>query len=86
MVLNADNSGPAVLFDKPVQEAVAALQGVELDRPSTAYCNTGVVGALTWFVMHELLGMQDVDLYDGSMHEWSKDKARPVEGLQVASK
>jgi thiosulfate/3-mercaptopyruvate sulfurtransferase len=86
MVLNADNSGPAVIFDKPVQESVAALQGVELDRPTTAYCNTGVVGALTWFVMREVLGMQDVDLYDGSMHEWSQDETRPVEGLQVAAK
>jgi thiosulfate/3-mercaptopyruvate sulfurtransferase len=47
--------------------------------PSVAYCNTGHWAATDWFVLHEILGRQDVSLYDGSMVEWTADATRPVE-------
>jgi thiosulfate/3-mercaptopyruvate sulfurtransferase len=47
--------------------------------PSVAYCNTGHWAATDWFVLHEILGRQDVSLYDGSMVEWTADASRPVE-------
>ncbi len=46
--------------------------------PVVTYCNTGHWSATDWFVLHELLGRQDVKLYDGSMVEWSMDPHRPV--------
>ena len=34
------------------------------------YCNEGLHAAMPWFVLHELLGYEDVRLYDDSMAEW----------------
>ncbi len=42
-----------------------------LDGPSIiAYCRIGERSAHTWFVLHELLGRDDVKNYDGSWTEW----------------
>ncbi|MBA2126071.1 hypothetical protein DLM45_07520 [Hyphomicrobium methylovorum] len=46
--------------------------GLNPDRPVAPYCNTGHVAAIDWFVLHELLGYQNVSLYDGSMLAWTK--------------
>jgi thiosulfate/3-mercaptopyruvate sulfurtransferase len=46
--------------------------------PVVTYCNTGHWSATDWFVLHELLGRQDVKVYDGSMVEWAADPHRPV--------
>lgn len=46
--------------------------------PVVSYCNTGHWAATDWFVLHELLGRQDVKLYDGSMVEWTAGASRPI--------
>src|SRR5436190_15067662 len=38
--------------------------------PVIAYCRIGERSAHTWFVLHELLGVDDVVNYDGSWTEW----------------
>jgi len=43
-----------------------------------SYCNTGHWAAMNWFVLSELLGNENVTLYDGSMVEWTKDSNRPL--------
>lgn len=43
-----------------------------------SYCNTGHTAALNWFVLAEVLGRDDVALYDGSMTDWTQDMSRPV--------
>jgi 3-mercaptopyruvate sulfurtransferase SseA len=56
-------------------------QGYEkVSRPTQGglYCNSGHLNSSTWFVMSELLGNKDARLFDGSMHEWTKDPARPA--------
>ena len=47
--------------------------------PIVTYCNTGHWAATLWFVLHELLGVERVRLYDASMVGWSADPRRPVE-------
>ncbi len=44
-----------------------------------AYCRIGERSAHTWFVLHELLGEQNVRNYDGSWTEWGSLVAVPVE-------
>jgi thiosulfate/3-mercaptopyruvate sulfurtransferase len=51
--------------------------GVDLDRPVTTSCGSGVTAAVLAFGMH-LLGKKDVSLYDGSWAEWGAQPNTPV--------
>jgi thiosulfate/3-mercaptopyruvate sulfurtransferase len=44
-----------------------------------AYCRIGERSAHTWFVLHELLGKDDVRNYDGSWTEWGNLVDVPIE-------
>jgi thiosulfate/3-mercaptopyruvate sulfurtransferase len=48
-------------------------------EPIIAYCRIGERSAHTWFVLHELLGEQDVKNYDGSWTEWGNLVNVPIE-------
>jgi len=54
-------------------------KGVLTDSdPIIAYCRIGERSAHTWFVLHELLGKDDVKNYDGSWTEWGNLVNVPV--------
>ncbi|MGB2712086.1 MAG: sulfurtransferase [Conexibacter sp.] len=54
-------------------------KGVLSGDPIIAYCRIGERSAHTWFVLHELLGQQDVKNYDGSWTEWGNLVGVPIE-------
>jgi thiosulfate/3-mercaptopyruvate sulfurtransferase len=54
-------------------------KGVLDDESVIAYCRIGERSAHTWFVLHELLGHDDVKNYDGSWTEWGNMVAVPIE-------
>lgn len=60
-------------------EALYGGKGVLSGAPIIAYCRIGERSAHTWFVLHELLGRQDVKNYDGSWTEWGNLVDVPVE-------
>jgi thiosulfate/3-mercaptopyruvate sulfurtransferase len=64
---------------KSVEELRALYAGLGIDgtTPITTYCRIGERAALTWFVLHDLLGY-DVSLYDGSWTEWGNSVGVPV--------
>jgi len=45
--------------------------GINPDSPAITTCNSGHLGSGGWFILHEILGNDNVALYDGSMHEWT---------------
>lgn len=53
-------------------------KGVLDGAPIIAYCRIGERSAHTWFVLHELLGRQDVRNYDGSWTEWGSLVGVPI--------
>ena len=54
-------------------------KGVLGGEPIIAYCRIGERSAHTWFVLHELLGLQDVKNYDGSWTEYGSLVGVPIE-------
>lgn len=43
------------------------------------FCNTGHMASIGWFVSSELVGNKNAKLYSGSMVEWTRLKAGPLE-------
>lgn len=64
-----------------LQEVASAL-GVRTNSDTITYCNSGQMASGGWFVIHELLGNQNVKLYDGSMHQWTAEK-RPTVKMKM---
>jgi thiosulfate/3-mercaptopyruvate sulfurtransferase len=54
-------------------------KGVTDGKEVIAYCRIGERSAHTWFVLHELLGQDDVKNYDGSWTEWGNLVDVPIE-------
>jgi thiosulfate/3-mercaptopyruvate sulfurtransferase len=54
-------------------------KGVANGDPIIAYCRIGERSAHTWFVLHELLGKDQVKNYDGSWTEWGNIVNVPIE-------
>ncbi len=65
---------------RDVDEVAAGLPAdvAEGDGEVISYCNTGHWAATNWFMLSEVLGRDNVRLYDGSMTEWTADPARPI--------
>jgi thiosulfate/3-mercaptopyruvate sulfurtransferase len=52
--------------------------GVDLAKETIAYCRIGERSAFSWFVLHELLGVNNVKNYDGSWTEYGSLVGVPV--------
>jgi len=66
---------------KPAEELRELYEGkgVLNGEQIIAYCRIGERSAHTWFVLHELLGNDDVKNYDGSWTEWGNMVNVPIE-------
>lgn len=75
--------GVAVADDGTLKSAeeirkIYEAEGVTADKDIVVYCRIGERSALTWFVLHELLGFPKVRNYDGSWTEWGNAVGLPV--------
>ena len=59
--------------------AIYSTAGVGGNGPVVSYCRIGERSAHTWFVLHELLGIDQVANYDGSWTEYGSLVGAPVE-------
>jgi thiosulfate/3-mercaptopyruvate sulfurtransferase len=65
---------------KAALEAIATtVVGKDTSREIITVCDSGKVASVWAFVLSEVMGFKNVKDYDGSMEEWSKDPAAPVE-------
>jgi thiosulfate/3-mercaptopyruvate sulfurtransferase len=55
-----------------------AAQGITKDKRVVAYCGGGISATIDLFMLYRL-GYDNLTLYDGSMGEWAKDAALPIE-------
>ena len=53
-------------------------EGITPDKDVIVYCRIGERSALTWFVLHELMGYRRVRNYDGSWTEWGNAVGVPI--------
>jgi thiosulfate/3-mercaptopyruvate sulfurtransferase len=51
---------------------------IDMDDSLILYCNSAYECASEWFVLHEILGKQDVRVYDGSLHQWTQYESNPM--------
>jgi len=58
--------------------------GVDLSKPTIAYCRIGERSSHTWFVLKYLLGVDHVKNYDGSWTEWGNLVGAPIEAGAVS--
>jgi len=42
------------------------------------YCNSAYECSSVWFSLHEIFGNHQVRVYDGSLHQWTKDATNPM--------
>ncbi len=75
--------GPGVL--QPAEDLASAAKALGIDpaKPLITYCNSGHVASGVWFLFSEVLGNKQAQLYDGSLHAWTKDPKRPMVALRV---
>jgi thiosulfate/3-mercaptopyruvate sulfurtransferase len=74
---NVDNAvffgeGSGALLPASDVKRIADQHGLQTDRPTVSFCNTGHWAATNWFVLSEILGQKDAKLYPESVVEWSR--------------
>lgn len=73
-----DSSG-AWFFEPKLVSSVVGQSRLKTDEQAVTFCNTGHWAATDWFALTQILGMQKVSLYDGSMVAWTANENRPVQ-------
>ncbi len=72
-------NGGGTFRPKSELEQLYAVAGVPLNGDEISFCNSGHWASLGWFTSSEIMGNKASKLYDGSMIEWTADKAMPVD-------
>ena len=66
---------------KPANELKNLYDDAGITDGETIYtlCQTAVRATHTWFILSDLLGEENVKVYDGSWTEWGNDNSLPIE-------
>lgn len=72
-------SADGTFKDRSELEELYRSRGVDPDGEVVTYCRIGERSSHTWFVLHHLLGFENVKNYDGSWTEWGNLVGNPIE-------
>lgn len=61
-----------------LREMARGVVGTDLSKEIIIYCGVGGFSSAWYFVLKEVLGYQDVKIYNGSAQEWTKDPQAPL--------
>ncbi|MDG2112692.1 MAG: sulfurtransferase [Actinomycetota bacterium] len=64
---------------RPTDELASMFEHLPAEGPVITYCGGGIAATSDAFVLTELLGRDEVAVYDGSLSEWLQDPAHPME-------
>ena len=78
LVYISENGKGSTFYPRTELQRITTELGIDSSQPVISHCNTGHLASSGWFVMHELLGDEDTQLYVGSMNEWAADPSRSV--------
>jgi thiosulfate/3-mercaptopyruvate sulfurtransferase len=70
---SAWRTGGTYAPDATLEQLAAGVLGSDKDQPVIVYCTYGGTASCWWFVLTQVLGYRDVELYDGSAQAWVKD-------------
>lgn len=74
LITRPAGGGAVKLLSANTYRGVLAASGIDTDKASISYCNSGHLSSAPWFVMSEVLGVKGSKLYDGSTHQWTMEK------------
>lgn len=63
---------------REIREMAAGVVGRDKSREIIVYCGVGGYSSTWCFLLRELLGYNDVKIYDGAAQEWTSDPEAPV--------
>lgn len=64
-------------------DSLMSAKGIDTIAQTITYCDSGHLSTGQWFIMHELMGNENVRLYDGSMHDWTQDESNKVTAMKM---
>jgi thiosulfate/3-mercaptopyruvate sulfurtransferase len=64
--------------EQDLQAMAEAVIGRSRSREIIVYCEVGGFASTWWFLLTQILGYQNVKLYDGSTQEWFQDASAPA--------
>lgn len=64
--------------EKELQSMAAGVVGTNKSEEIIVYCEVGGYASTWWFLLTQILGYQNVKIYDGSLEEWIKDPHAPL--------
>jgi thiosulfate/3-mercaptopyruvate sulfurtransferase len=73
------DDGAGKLRSPGALKALFEARGIATEGDQIHFCHSGNRAALTWFASYAVLGNDDAVLYDGSMMEWARDEALPID-------
>jgi len=72
-LLTGPGNKPSFTTAEDLKQLSSAM-GIDYKGNMITYCNSGHLASGSWFLYSEVLGNKNVKLYDGSMHQWTKEK------------